>query len=169
MWIRTARAFRSVGLVAGTVLLSACSGQRTVSVPTPSDDDVMIAYDRVDEDDVTGSISSLTAEELQDLRVSRVEELIRDRLPGVQVTRLPSGDYSFRIRGARSLMGSNEPLLVIDGVPVNASVMQAALANLAPQQIARIDVLKDAGSTAAYGARGSNGVILITTRSFARY
>lgn len=129
----------------------------------------MIAYDRVDADQVTGAVTSLSGDDLETVRVTRIEELIRDRVPGVLVTRMPNGDYSFRIRGTRSLVGNNEPLIVIDGMPINPHVMHAALANVAPGNVVRIDVLKDAGSTAAYGSRGSNGVILITTKSFNQY
>lgn len=144
-----------------------CSGHRMEpTVPTP--ELVRIGYGEVERRDLTGSVSSLDAEELEGVRVSRVEELIRDRVPGVQVLRTPSGDYSFRIRGARSLMGSNEPLLVIDGMPIHPRAMTAALSNIAPANVMRIDVLKDAGSTAAYGSRGANGVILITTSAAVR-
>jgi len=79
------------------------------------------------------------------------------------VIHLPYGDVSLRIRGTRSLHGDNEPLLVIDGVPAHGAI-GAALAGLVPRDIARIDVLKDAGSTAIYGIQGANGVILITTK-----
>ena len=147
------------------VTLAACSTSRRARDIGPREQ-VTIGYDRVDSEDVTGSVASLTAEEIETMRVTRVEELIRDRMPGVLVTRMPNGDYSFRIRGTRSLIGSNEPLLVIDGMPINPSVMHATLANLSPGNIARIDVLKDAGSTGAYGARGANGVILITTTAY---
>ena len=66
--------------------------------------------------------------------------------------------------GVRSLLGNNEPLVVIDGIPMNAPTVSQALSGLAPQSVARIDVLKDAGSTAAFGSRGANGVILVTTK-----
>jgi TonB-dependent starch-binding outer membrane protein SusC len=77
----------------------------------------------------------------------------------VDVTRLGGADFSVRIRGARSLAGSNEPLFVVDGVPRTAGALDA----IAPSSVVRIDVLKDAATLAAYGARGANGVILITT------
>lgn len=146
-------------------VLGACSSTRPPPQLEP-EDQVAIGYDRIRAQDVTGSVASLSGEELEQQRVSRVEELIRDRLPGVQVRRLPNGDYSFRIRGTRSLVGNNEPLLVVDGMPISPQVMQAALAGIAPSDVHRIDVLKDAGSTAAYGSRGANGVILITTKAF---
>lgn len=153
-----------LALLGGAATLGGCAGHAPAE--GPRHEQVRICYDRVDPEDVTGSIASLSGEELQRMQTGRIEEMIRDRLPGVVVRRLPNGDYSFRIRGTRSLVGNNEPLLVIDGLPVAQQVMQTALAGLAPSDVARIDVLKDAGSTAAYGSRGANGVILITTKAF---
>lgn len=155
----------TIAVVAGAVL--GCGGHR-MEAPIQPAESVRVGYGEVDRRDLTGSVSSLDADELEGVRVSRVEELIRDRVPGVEVLQLPNGDYSFRIRGTRSLMGSNEPLVVIDGMPINPRVMSAALANIAPANVVRIDVLKDAGSTAAYGSRGANGVILITTSAAGR-
>ena len=110
---------------------------------------------------MTGSISSLRPEET-DAAVTQVVQML-ERVPGLTVIHLSNGDISLRIRGTRSLQGDNEPLLVIDGVPAQGAI-GASLAGLAPHDIARIDVLKDAGSTAIYGIRGANGVILITTK-----
>jgi TonB-dependent starch-binding outer membrane protein SusC len=159
---------RTMIVLAGLATVVACSGQRSPPVLDPAEQ-VAVGYDRIGSDEVTGSVSSLTGEDLELLRVTRVEELIRDRIPGVQVTRLRNGDYSLRIRGTRSLIGNNEPLIVIDGMAVSTQVMSEALAGVAPADVVRIDVLKDAGSTAAYGSRGANGVIMITTRSASRY
>ena len=125
---------------------------------------VEIGYGTQERDHITGSVSSLTADDLGNQRVSRVEELLEDRVPGLTAVRRPDGSLSFRIRGTRSLIGNNEPLIVIDGMPVSASSVTLALGGLAPQSVHRIDVLKDAGSTAVYGSRGANGVILITTK-----
>jgi TonB-dependent SusC/RagA subfamily outer membrane receptor len=110
---------------------------------------------------VTGSIASLSPDEA-DARVTDAVQLL-ERVPGLTVTRLPDGGVSVQIRGTRSLHGDNEPLLLIDGVPAQGAIGRA-LAGLAPRDIARIDVLKDAGATAIYGIRGANGVILITTK-----
>jgi TonB-dependent SusC/RagA subfamily outer membrane receptor len=114
--------------------------------------------------EATGGVSSLRGQELLDQRVSMVEELLDGRVPGVLVTRTGGGAISVQVRGVRSILGNNEPLVVIDGVPVNASSASQALSGITPQSVARIDVLKDAGSTAAFGSRGANGVILITTK-----
>jgi TonB-dependent SusC/RagA subfamily outer membrane receptor len=159
---------RSVLAMTAVASVSACSGQRGPPRANPADQ-VDVGYDRMHPEDVTGSVSSLVEEDLERVRMGSVEELIRDRVAGVQVRRLPNGDYSFRIRGTRSLIGNNEPLVVIDGMPISTQVVSAALSGIMPNDVVRIDVLKDAGSTAAYGSRGSNGVILITTRAYGRY
>ena len=99
-----------------------------------------------------------------DAQLSRVEEMLR-RVPGVEVTRLPDATYQIRIRGQRSLQGtttSNDPLIVIDGVPMSSAA--SALAGLAPRDVAQVQVLKDSAPTSQYGSRGANGVIIITTK-----
>jgi TonB-dependent SusC/RagA subfamily outer membrane receptor len=93
---------------------------------------------------------------------TRVEELFVGRFPGVEVWRVPEG-LSVRIRGATSVMGSTEPLYVIDGMTIDPGP-GGALVGLNPADIEKIEVLKDAGSTAMYGVRGANGVILIKTK-----
>jgi TonB-dependent SusC/RagA subfamily outer membrane receptor len=109
------------------------------------------------------SDASLSGDELRDMRVSRVEEMLEGRFAGVEATRLPAGGIAVRIRGATSVNGSNEPLYVVDGQPIQAEP-GGALRWLNPQDVERIQVLKDIGSTAFYGVRGANGVILITTK-----
>jgi TonB-dependent SusC/RagA subfamily outer membrane receptor len=94
--------------------------------------------------------------------VVRVEELLVGRFPGVEVWRVPGG-LSVRIRGATTVMGSNEPLYVVDGMTIDPGP-GGALVGLNPSDIASIEVLKDAGSTAMYGVRGANGVIVIKTK-----
>jgi TonB-dependent SusC/RagA subfamily outer membrane receptor len=91
-----------------------------------------------------------------------MEELFVGRFPGVEVFRAPGGGISIRIRGQNTVTGSNEPLYIIDGTRVQSG--NGGLLFLDPQEIARIEVLKDIGSTAFWGARGANGVILITTK-----
>jgi TonB-dependent starch-binding outer membrane protein SusC len=114
---------------------------------------------------VTGAVGSVVAAPDGGPRVTRVEELLAGRVPGVEVLRLPGGELSVRIRGAAMGLNAGEPLFVVDGMslPVGASA-QRILAGISPGDVARIDVLKDAGSTAIFGARGVNGVIVITTR-----
>ena len=98
------------------------------------------------------------------MRVGRVEELLMGRVAGLEVMRDASGDYRLRIRGQRSLLGGDEPLVLVDGMPIGAGGLSRALTGVSPSDVARIEVLKDAGATAFYGLRGANGVILITTR-----
>src|SRR5207245_3358304 len=102
----------------------------------------------------TGAVTTVVPSET-DARVSRVEELLRG-VPGLEVTPLSNGSYQIRIRGQRSIRGNpgdDDPLIVIDGVPSSAGA--AALADIAPSDVARIDVLKDAGTTSHYGSRGA--------------
>jgi TonB-dependent SusC/RagA subfamily outer membrane receptor len=89
-----------------------------------------------------------------------IEEALSGRFPGVDVSRTPDGGIAVRIRGGSSLMGSNEPLYVIDGVEISPGT-NGALTGINPYDIESIEVLKDATSTAMYGSRGSNGVVLI--------
>jgi len=105
----------------------------------------------------------VTDEDVKDVRVARAEELLMGRFAGVEVLPLPGGGVSVRIRGATSLTLSTEPLYVVDGMPINTEP-GGALKWLPPQEIQKIEVLKDIGSTAFYGVRGANGVILITTK-----
>lgn len=155
--------FAAAALALATAFACGPSLPPAADAPDP-EEEVRIGYGSMDRDDLTGSVSSLTANDLEHQRVSRVEDLLAGRVAGVMVSSRADGSVSIRIRGIRSIMGSNEPLVVIDGMPVNAFSASHALMGLAPADVARIDVLKDAGSTAAYGVRGANGVILITTK-----
>lgn len=98
----------------------------------------------------------------KNMRVARAEELLAGRFAGVQVFRYPGG-IAVQIRGQSSVLGSNEPLYIVDGVPVAAGP-GGALLGINPEDIARIEVLKDIGSTAFYGVNGANGVVIITTK-----
>jgi TonB-dependent SusC/RagA subfamily outer membrane receptor len=112
----------------------------------------------------TGSVTTIVPTEA-DAQFTRVEELLR-RVPGLVVSRI-AGGYRLRIRGQHSVQGGaadDDPLLVIDGVPVASGALSAALAGLAPRDVARIEVLKDAAATSVWGSRGGNGVIVITTK-----
>lgn len=91
-----------------------------------------------------------------------IEELFAGRFPGVEVSRVPTGGISIRIRGASTVLGSSEPLYIIDGAKVQSG--PGGLLFLEPGDISRIEVLKDIGSTSLYGSEGANGVILITTK-----
>ncbi len=101
---------------------------------------------------------TVTAEDIERAPGKPIEELLMSRFPGVLVTRTPDGRLAVRIRGT-----SNEPLYVIDGLPIRPGP-GGSLAGINPYDIESIEVLKDAASTAMYGVRGANGVIVITTK-----
>ena len=124
---------------------------------------VVIGYATVRRDELTGSVASVGADQIKDMAVNSAAEAIQGRLAGVQVSMsegAPGSEVSVRVRGGTSITQDNNPLYIVDGIQVDN-----ALSILSPQEIESIDVLKDAASTAIYGARGANGVILITTKS----
>ena len=92
-----------------------------------------------------------------------IEMMLMGRVSGAWITRTPDGGIAVRIRGATSIHGSNEPLYVIDGIPIQAGP-DGSLVGINPYDIASIEVLKDAASVSMYGVRGSNGVILVSTK-----
>jgi TonB-linked SusC/RagA family outer membrane protein len=133
------------------------------SNPTQLDEVVAIGYGTVRRRDLTGAVSSVTAKELQDIPLNSAAEALAGRLAGVQVTSSegsPDASVRIRVRGGGSITQDNSPLYVIDGVQV-----ENGISTISPQDIESIDVLKDAASTSIYGARGANGVVLITTKS----
>ncbi len=124
---------------------------------------VVVGYTSVARDELTGAVSSVSSDQIKDMAVNSAAEAIQGRLAGVQVSvseGAPGSDVSIRVRGGTSITQDNSPLYIVDGIQV-----ENALSILSPQEIATIDVLKDAASTAIYGARGANGVILITTKN----
>ncbi|GGG32803.1 SusC/RagA family TonB-linked outer membrane protein [Hymenobacter glacieicola] len=127
------------------------------------DDVVVIGYQSVQRRDVTGSVSSVSAQQIKDIPVNSAAEALTGRLAGVQLTSsegTPGNlDVRVRVRGGGSITQDNSPLYVVDGIQI-----ENALAVIAPQDIASVDVLKDASATAIYGARGANGVVIITTK-----
>ena len=147
------------------VLSSACAGtgQRGVRAPDPADSVSATYGSRHPASNVTGAVSVIGERELAHMHGGRIEEMIAGRVPGLEVVHGPGG-YTFRIRGVASFNGSDEPLCVIDGVHIRHGGISGALASLVPSDIARIEVLKDAGAAAAYGSRGAHGVIVITTK-----
>ncbi|HKC37772.1 MAG TPA: TonB-dependent receptor, partial [Chitinophagaceae bacterium] len=127
------------------------------------DDVVVVGYTSAKRKDLTGSVSSVTAKQLKDIPLSSAAEAIQGRLAGVQVLAsegAPGADIIIRVRGGGSITQDNSPLYIVDGVQV-----EKALDVISPQDIATIDVLKDASTTAIYGARAANGVVIITTKS----
>ena len=125
------------------------------------DELVVVGYGSVKKSDLTGSVSSVKGEDLIRLPTQRVDQALQGRAAGVSVQNTdgePGGNVTIRIRGGNSAMGGNNALVVIDG-------MQGGnLSTLNPNDVESVEVLKDASATAIYGARGANGVILITTK-----
>lgn len=90
-----------------------------------------------------------------------VDELLRGRVAGLQITTLPNGGYSYKIRGVESLV---EPLFLVDGIEIHPSQLHTALSGLTRDDIRKVEVLKDLASTAVYGMKGAGGVVLISTK-----
>jgi TonB-dependent SusC/RagA subfamily outer membrane receptor len=158
---------RAAAALAAVVVVSvaaACGAARSAASTAAKPDSVSVGYGRQARGDVTGAVSTLSEDELDAMRVSRIEEMLEGRVPGLHVVRTADGEFSVRIRNASSFYGNDEPLLVIDGMPIHSGGLSSALRNLLPQDVSRIEVLKDAGALAIYGSRGANGVILITTK-----
>lgn len=126
------------------------------------DEVVVIGYQSVKRKDLTGTVSSLSGSQIEKIPVANVAEALTGRLPGVQVTTVdgqPGADVIIRVRGGGSITGSNDPLFIVDGFRVSN------INDIAPSDIASIDILKDAATAAIYGAAGANGVVIITTKS----
>lgn len=132
------------------------------------DEVVVVGYGTMKRSDLTGSVVSVTGDELKKSVVTSLDQALQGRAAGVQVTQnsgTPGGGISVSIRGINSLNG-NEPLYVIDGVAIsgNNTSNSSVLSSINPADIVSMEVLKDASATAIYGSRASNGVVLITTR-----
>lgn len=122
---------------------------------------VVIGYGTVQKKDLTGAVSSVSAKDISAIPVSSATEAMTGKLAGVNITTTegsPDADVKIRVRGGGSLSQDNSPLYIVDGFPVSS------ISDIAPSEIQSIDVLKDASSTAIYGARGANGVVIITTK-----
>ena len=123
---------------------------------------VIVGYSKVSREELTAAVSSVNQEQIKDMPVNSAAEAIQGRLAGVRVTQsegAPGAEVNIRVRGGTSITQDNSPLYIVDGIQVDN-----ALSILSPQEIESIDVLKDAASTSIYGARGANGVVLITTK-----
>jgi TonB-dependent SusC/RagA subfamily outer membrane receptor len=154
----------SSSIVFGLVLASIIGCSRPYSVrpaPTP-EQSVSDGYVEKPKDQVSGTATSLTFTDAQTRQVSRVEELL-EAFPGVIVRRAGGGGFSVSIRGVGSLMSSEEPLYVVDGMPIEVR-RGNGLGWLSPADVVRIDLLKNPSETSIYGVRGGNGVIVITTK-----
>ncbi|WP_298551333.1 TonB-dependent receptor [uncultured Algibacter sp.] len=144
-------------------------GQTTINVALEQDNEldevVIIGYGTQRKSDLTGSVSSVSSEDLTAVPVSRVDQALQGRASGVQVTQVngaPGAGTVIRVRGGNSITGNNEPLWVIDGIIVGTNFN---LNNINSNDIKSIEILKDASSIAIYGSRGANGVVLVTTKN----
>jgi TonB-dependent starch-binding outer membrane protein SusC len=168
---------RSLGYGTATRDIDLAAGQ-TLSVDIVLEPQAIVLHDIVATGygqrrsrDVTGSVAQLSTEEFNTGRIVSAEQLIQGKIAGVQIhdTGEPGGSVAIRIRGGTSVGAGNEPLIVVDGSPLphggGLSAGRNPLNFLNPDDIETFTVLKDAASTAIYGSRGANGVILITTRS----
>lgn len=125
---------------------------------------VVIGYGSVKKTDLTSSVTKINAKAFNKGPFQSVDQLIQGKVPGLTITRNgndPNGNGSFVLRGIGSLTGNSQPFFVIDGVP---AVTAGVIYSIPPEDIASIDVLKDAAATAIYGTRGANGVIVVTTK-----
>lgn len=122
---------------------------------------VVVGYGTQRREAVTGSVASISGEVLRDVPSANVTQALQGRVAGVELSQTsskPGAEMQIRVRGTRSLTGSNDPLIVLDGIPFAGSI-----GDINPNGIKSLDILKDASATAIYGSRGANGVILITT------
>lgn len=165
--------FTSVSHVAQTVPLD---GRTSINVAMERStgklsEVVIIGYGTVQQKDLTGSVTKISADDFQSGQVSSPAQLIAGKVAGVQIVSnggAPGAGSTIRIRGGASLNASNDPLIVIDGIPIDNGNSIAGVANplsmINPNDIESFTVLKDASATAIYGSRASNGVIIITTK-----
>lgn len=155
--------FSSVGFAT----ITARAGNDPLSVTltrsiASSEEVVVVGYQSVKRKDLTGSVSSVNSKQIKDIPVNSAAEALTGRLAGVQLTSTegkPGAEVTIRVRGGGSITQDNTPLYIIDGIQV-----ENGLSVISPQDIESVDVLKDASATAIYGARGANGVVIITTK-----
>ncbi len=145
----------------------ATAGQTELTIVLQEDSEaleevVVIGYGTVRKVDLAGSVSVMNDKNFKDQPITRIEEAFQGRISGIQVDNsgIPGGNMKIRIRGANSVNKSNDPLYIVDGM-----VRDNGLADINPEDIQSIQVLKDASSTAIYGSRGANGVVLVTTKT----
>ena len=122
---------------------------------------VVVGYGTQRKEAVTGSVASISGDRMREIPAPNISQALQGRLPGVDISQTstkPGATMQIRVRGTRSLTASNDPLIVLDGIPFPGSI-----GDINPNDIKSVDVLKDASATAIYGSRGANGVILITT------
>lgn len=168
--------FTLTGVPEGATLLFSFVGMKNVEIPAAGkttfnivlqeesidlDEVVAIGYGTMRKSDLTGALSSVSSKSLNETPISRIDQGLQGKAAGVQITNTdgaPGGNVKIRIRGANSISGDNSPLIVIDGF------LGGNISNLNPADIESVEILKDASSTAIYGSRGANGVVLVTTK-----
>ena len=155
--------FRYVGMKTQVIPVNGRTTIDVVMVPDVEilEEVVVIGYGTQRREAVTGSVASIRGDVLREVPSSNITQALQGRIPGVemsQVSTKPGSPMQIRIRGTRSLTASNDPLIVLDGIPFAGSIN-----DINPNDIKSIDILKDASATAIYGSRGANGVILVTT------
>ena len=152
-----------IGMKSKTVTISGAHATVTLEDDnTTLNELVVIGYGAVKKKDLTGSVATVSSESLQAVPVANASEALTGKMPGVQITTTegsPDADVKIRVRGGGSITQSNDPLYIVDGFPVES------ISDIPANDIEDITVLKDASSTAIYGSRGANGVILVTTKS----
>jgi TonB-dependent SusC/RagA subfamily outer membrane receptor len=154
--------------LAFTLVAAGCATRPAASplrldAAAPSNAPVALGYTTQPARDVTAAVGSVDVESSGMEHFTRMEDMLTGRVAGLEVLRRPDGQFSLRVRGTASVLGSSEPLVVIDGMSINSDGADV-LAGLSPRDVQRVDVLKDAGATAIYGSRGANGVVVVTTR-----
>lgn len=157
--------FTSVGYISQEVSVGSRSVVNVSLVPDNKAlaEVVVVGYGTQKKSDVTGSISSINDKALKEVPTSNMVSALQGRVAGLEIQRTgstPGSGNQIRIRGERSINGSNDPLVVLDGIPFEGGNLN----DINPNDIASVDVLKDASATAIYGSRGANGVILVTTK-----
>lgn len=174
--------FSMIGYISQSVSVK---GRHTINITLQvqlkqQDEIVVVGYGTTSRKDLTGAVSSISGEQINEMPNSLFDASLAGRAPGVQVVKssgAPGAVASIRIRGGTSAIGNNEPLYVIDGVPIEAGdgfgnaayqndyrYKMPPISNINPEDIESIDILKDASSAAIYGSRAANGVVIITTK-----
>lgn len=163
---------RAIGYATETDSVTVVSGQvatanfTLTTTPALLNPIVVVGYGEQERRTITGSVSTVQAEQLKDIPTNDPMKALQGKVAGVEIvasSNEPGAAMNVRIRGVRSMRASNEPLYVVDGIPITGGIQ-----DFNPQMIESIDVLKDASATAIYGSRGANGVILVTTKKGVR-
>ena len=158
---RLARHSRAVLSFSAFSVLACSRGIAPSEAPGPESDPVPVAYGTMERKNITGAVTSVEVPEHLAGRYATLADMLQGQAAGVEVRRTAAG-VSVRIRGIGTFNGSAEPLYVVDGMPILS--IGGGGPSISPHDIARIEILKDAGALSLYGSRGANGVIVITTK-----